>query len=125
MINADFLRKYTKIKAISFFEFIKFEEKSWRDFTTLGGYGVLTSPLGNDGAARNTLVLQAFQQDLKDGMADLIIWANPQPSPTQIKPIVPSTPTPSTSADQEQASNPFESLLTAILSTVSYWAVLF
>jgi hypothetical protein len=121
MINADFLRKYPKMKGVSFFEFIKFEERSWRDFTTLGAYGVLTSPLGNDGAAKDQLVLQAFQQDLRNGMANLIIWAND--TRPGIKIITDITTT--TSADQKLFSNPFGSIVTAILSTVSYWAVLF
>ena len=31
MLNADFLKRFRKIKAVCFFEFIKFEEKSWRE----------------------------------------------------------------------------------------------
>ena len=75
MLNSTFLSTYPKIKGLSTFEFIKFEEASWRDFTIMGGYG-LSSPLGNDGDARNGLVLKALQTDLAGGMGNLIIWAN-------------------------------------------------
>lgn len=124
ILNKNLLQSFPKIKAVSFFEFIKFEERSWRDFTTLGGYGTISSPLGNDGAAKDNLVLQAFQQDLRNGLSDLIIWANS--TNIQIKVIEPN---PSTTArlsnSDEQAYNPFESIVTSILASVSYWAVLF
>jgi hypothetical protein len=85
IFDAKFLAEQPKIKAISFFEFIKFEEDSWRDFTTFGGDQHMVSPLGNDGTAQDQLVLAAFRKDLQDGMGDLIMWANktePKPTPT-------------------------------------------
>ncbi|KAI8897269.1 glycoside hydrolase superfamily, partial [Globomyces pollinis-pini] len=36
MINADFLAKFPKVRAIQFFEYIKPEETSFRDFTMMG-----------------------------------------------------------------------------------------
>lgn len=35
-LNATFLATYPKVKAIGTFEFIKFEELTWRDFTCMG-----------------------------------------------------------------------------------------
>jgi hypothetical protein len=76
MLNSTFLSTYPKIKGISFFEFIKFEEATWRDFTVLGGDVDVTSPLGNDGTAKDGLVLQAFQKDIANNLSGLIIWSN-------------------------------------------------
>ncbi|KAJ3300806.1 hypothetical protein HDV03_001971 [Kappamyces sp. JEL0829] len=87
MLNQTFLTTYSKVKAISFFEFIKFEENSWRDFTSLGGDVDLVSPLGNDGTSMDDLTLTAFQSDLKTGLDQLIAWASavaPAPVPTAI-----------------------------------------
>jgi hypothetical protein len=78
--------EHPKLKAVSFFEFIKFEENSWRDFTTFGGDQHMVSPLGNDGTAQAQLVLAAFRKDLQDGIGNMVVWANktePKPAPVE------------------------------------------
>ena len=77
IINATFLEEYPKIKAVSFFEFFKFEETTWRDFTIFGGDGNLTSPENDDGAAMNNLTLIALQRDMNGDMGRLVQWAQP------------------------------------------------
>jgi hypothetical protein len=76
MLNVTFLERHPKIKGVAFFEFIKFEEDSWRDFTTLGKGTTKTSVFGDDGGDKDGPTLAAFQDDLKNGMASLIRWGN-------------------------------------------------
>lgn len=75
MLNSTFLESHPKIKGLAFFEFIKFEEDSWRDFTTLGKGTEKTSIFGNDGGDMDGLTLKAFQDDLKNGVGDLLLWS--------------------------------------------------
>jgi hypothetical protein len=103
----------------------QFEERSWRDFTTLGGYGILSSPLGNDGASKDQLVLRAFQQDLRNGMGDLIIWANS----TEFSPIKIATNTSATNTSSTSGASinmdllPF--IISCLIGSVAYWTALF
>ncbi len=102
----------------------QFEERSWRDFTTLGGYGILSSPLGNDGASKDQLVLRAFQQDLKNGMGDLIIWANETGFPTKIAASTSATNTSSTSGASTNVDF-LPLIISCLIGSVSYWTALF
>ncbi|KAJ3300805.1 hypothetical protein HDV03_001970 [Kappamyces sp. JEL0829] len=112
MLNQTFLTTFPKIKAISFFEFIKFEEESWRDFTSLGGDAAVTSPLGKDGADADGATLAAFQADLKGGMDQLIQWSN------QIKPAALPPP-----AAKSGSSDVVSSLVASFLSLFAYYWV--
>ncbi|KAJ2988263.1 hypothetical protein HDV02_005671, partial [Globomyces sp. JEL0801] len=76
MINADFLAKFPKVRAIQFFEYIKPEETSFRDFTMMGPAVKLDSPVGDDGGAKNGVQLMALQSDLRGDLNRLVIWAN-------------------------------------------------
>ena len=79
LLNATFLAQYPKIKAICTFEFTKFEETTWRDFTNMGDTGTgINSPFGNDGGSQDLPVLEAFRSDLQSPQIDsLIIWGGP------------------------------------------------
>ncbi|KAJ3360338.1 hypothetical protein HDU91_004663 [Kappamyces sp. JEL0680] len=112
MLNQTFLTTFPKIKAISFFEFIKFEEESWRDFTSLGGDAAVTSPIGKDGADADGATLAAFQADLKGGMDQLIQWSN------QIKPAALPPP-----AAKSGSSDVVSSLVASFLSLFAYYWV--
>ncbi|KAI8913390.1 glycoside hydrolase superfamily, partial [Gorgonomyces haynaldii] len=97
IINATLLNTFPKIKAVSTFEFIKFEETTWRDFTNMGGTLNRSSPFGNDGAPKDGEVLKALQQDLNGSYGQLLIWANgSQPTGQQTSAPQPTTK-PSTS----------------------------
>jgi hypothetical protein len=75
LLNTTFLQTHPKVKGISFFEFIKYEEESWRDFTTFGKGTELNSPLGNDGGALDGETLEAFRNDVIDQpIGKQIIW---------------------------------------------------
>jgi hypothetical protein len=78
IFNSTFLSTYPKIKAVSTFEFIKFEETTWRDFTILGNPVIdADSPRGRSERAHVDDVLNAFRSDLtQNKLSDLIIWAN-------------------------------------------------
>lgn len=76
IFDPAFLSEHPKLKGICFFEFIKFEEDSWRDFTNFGGDQNMVSPLGNDGTAQAQLVLQAFRKDLQERIGSMVMWAN-------------------------------------------------
>lgn len=73
IFNETFLKTFPKVKAACFFEFQKFEESSWRDFTNLGDgpneYGPNNSP-----PTGGNLVLDAFREDVKGPMGELIQW---------------------------------------------------
>jgi hypothetical protein len=77
-LNATFLSRHPKLKAISTFEFVKNEETTWRDFTNMGDTGTgINSPFGNDAGAQDGPVLEAFRRDLMSPEIDrLIIWSN-------------------------------------------------
>ena len=76
-LNSTFLELYPKLKAVSTFEFIKFEEETWRDFTSMGDNGSgMNSPLGNDGGPRAGPVLEALKADMADPIINRQIrWA--------------------------------------------------
>ncbi|KAJ3259119.1 hypothetical protein HK103_003006 [Boothiomyces macroporosus] len=74
--NSTFLELYPKFKSICFFEYIKYEETTWRDFTTLGQGTNIQSPFGNDGGAKDDLVLEAFKQDMSGPLGKKVVWAN-------------------------------------------------
>jgi hypothetical protein len=75
LINSTFLQTYPRIKALNFFEFYKFEETSFRDFTVLGGDGDLGSPVNpDDGTPQNGPTLAAFQEDMRGELGNLILW---------------------------------------------------
>ena len=76
LINSTFLEQYPKIKGISTFEFIKYEETSWRDFTNMGKGTETNSPVGNDGGALDGPTLAALQADLNGSLTDLVIWGS-------------------------------------------------
>jgi hypothetical protein len=88
MINATFLQRFPRIKGLSFFEFVKYEETSWRDFTMLGKGTEMNSIFGNDAGDMNGPVLEAFRADMRGELGNLIKWGAPQVRPTP-------TPTPS------------------------------
>jgi hypothetical protein len=76
MLNSTFLAKYPKIKGLAFFEFIKLEELSWRDFTTLGKGTEMSSMFGVDGGDLDGATLATFKRDLNNGIDKMIRWAN-------------------------------------------------
>ena len=75
IFNPDFLAQYPQVKAFSFFEFVKFEDVTWRDFTVLGSYGNLGAPNTKWHALKQNIVLKAFQDDLKGDVGKTITWA--------------------------------------------------
>jgi hypothetical protein len=75
MLNETFLAVLPKIKGFAFFEFIKHEEESWRDFTSLGNGGSMQSDFGSD-SDMDGPTLSAFKQDLNGGIENMIRWAN-------------------------------------------------
>jgi hypothetical protein len=60
-----------------FFEFIKFEETTWRDFTTLGKGTDEQSPFGKDGGDLDGGVLELFRNDMLSDRGSLILWGSP------------------------------------------------
>ena len=76
IFNADFLAQYPQVKAVCFFEFIKYEEATWRDFTALGSYGNIGAPTTDLQIPKQNAVLKAFQDDLKGSVGKTIIWGN-------------------------------------------------
>jgi hypothetical protein len=81
-INSTFVETFPRIKGFTFFEFIKFEETTWRDFTSLGMGTALNSPFGNDGGVKDGPVLKAFQDDMATDRGKLIIWGKEVAKPT-------------------------------------------
>lgn len=80
IINSTFLQTYPRIKAVNFFEFYKFEETSFRDFTVFGGDGNLGSPVNpNDGTPQNGPTLAALQEDMRGDLGKLILWGGSGP----------------------------------------------
>ena len=78
-LNSTFLDLYPKLKAISTFEFTKFEETTWRDFTNMGDTGTgINSPFGNDSGYMNGPVLNALREDL-DLVSSRIQWSTVTP----------------------------------------------
>ena len=77
-LNSTFLSSFPKIKAICTFEFIKFEETTWRDFTNMGDTRTgINSPFGNDGGSQAGPVLAAFRDDLQSPQIEsVLIWSN-------------------------------------------------
>lgn len=77
-LNASFLAAYPKVKAIGTFEFIKYEETSFRDFTNMGDARTgINSPFGNDGGSQGGPIKDALMADLESPeIKPLIIWAN-------------------------------------------------
>ncbi|KAJ3270017.1 hypothetical protein HDV01_000728 [Terramyces sp. JEL0728] len=73
--NLTFLEQYPKFKSICFFEYIKYEETTWRDFTTLGQGTNIQSPFGNDGGAKDYMVLDAFKKDMAGPLGEKVVWA--------------------------------------------------
>jgi len=123
ILNETFLNTYPKIKAVSFFEFFKFEEATWRDFSILGGDGNLTSPYGDDGSAMNGATLRAFQQDMRGSLGNLIHWADPgkvgQLVGSAVPPVVGSNPNPGSKNDASTISSLASSLL-SLLAFIIY-----
>ncbi|KAJ3277273.1 hypothetical protein HK104_003473 [Borealophlyctis nickersoniae] len=74
-MNQTFIRTFPKIKATCTFEFQKFEETTWRDFTTLGPYQGTFDVFTNKPSTEDAPVLQSFKDDLPN-FADMIVWAN-------------------------------------------------
>ncbi len=74
IFNEEFLSRFPKIKAVSTFEFIKYEETTWRDFTNMGKATEITSNLGNDGGALDGKTLEYFQEDFKGPLSQFVIW---------------------------------------------------
>jgi hypothetical protein len=75
-LNSTFLNMYPKLKAVSTFEFTKFEETTWRDFTNMGDTGTgINSPFGNDAGPSDGPVLEALKRDLSV-FGKRIQWAN-------------------------------------------------
>jgi hypothetical protein len=68
-LTTDFISRYPNFKAACFFEFIKGEEETMRDFTNLG------APPNSQFAAQNNEVKNAFVEDAKT-MMPFIQWAN-------------------------------------------------
>ena len=120
IFDPAFLSEHPKLKGICFFEFIKFEEDSWRDFTTFGGDQHMVSPLGNDGTAQAQLVLQAFRQDLNN-FGNKIKWAS-----KFVKPI--GTDPTNGQKNPSQAEVPNSAVVAewvdAFLSALFSWAIL-
>lgn len=89
-LNTTFLQMYPKFKGVSTFEFTKFEESTWRDFTNMGDTGTgINSPFGNDAGPSNGPVLEALKQDLANVETN-IQWATVSrpselPRPTTVK----------------------------------------
>ena len=120
LFDPNFIAKYPKIKAIGTFEFIKFEETSWRDFTIMGDNGSgMNSPLGNDGGAQAGPVLAALKQDLDmDVIKREIVWAGPERVP---KPKVDNLK-PSSKKVTSSASHLPVITMTTLLSIVCFLA---
>ncbi|KAJ3154470.1 hypothetical protein HK101_001616 [Irineochytrium annulatum] len=57
-LNADFIAKYPRFKAVCFFEFVKTEEWTWRDFSSLG-------PPSAEFAQVDAGIAEAFAADMK------------------------------------------------------------
>ncbi|KAJ3037647.1 hypothetical protein HDV00_001452 [Rhizophlyctis rosea] len=72
-LNKTFLNAYPKVKAISTFEFQKYEETTLRDFTSLGPTNGTYDPFTQK-YDQDLPVLQAFKADVPN--YDFIIWAN-------------------------------------------------
>jgi hypothetical protein len=73
-MSSEFLAKYPRIKAVCFFEFVKTEEETWRDFSNFGA-----SPGGSEKEAGE--VAQAFVADMKTSMP-FLKFAGPAPNVT-------------------------------------------
>jgi hypothetical protein len=78
IINSTFLELHPKVKGIAFFEFVKYEETSWRDFTMLGKGTNISSVFGNDAGDMDGLVLDALKSDLRGDLGNLIKWGDPK-----------------------------------------------
>ncbi|KAI8832287.1 glycoside hydrolase superfamily [Chytriomyces cf. hyalinus JEL632] len=92
-LNAEFLAKYPQFKAACFFEFIKPEETTVRDFASLGGVP------GSDGfKASVSEVSAAFVEDAKK--MSFIVWGNAVQSggPATVSPSITGSATKSSSA---------------------------
>ncbi|KAI8609846.1 hypothetical protein BC830DRAFT_799919 [Chytriomyces sp. MP71] len=79
-LNKDFTSKYPQMKAVSFFEFVKSEELTWRDFTTFGAApNTFTSdashPNGLTFVPEANAVASAFAADLKAGNMPFLAFA--------------------------------------------------
>ncbi|KAJ3049910.1 hypothetical protein HK097_009102 [Rhizophlyctis rosea] len=72
-LNKTFIAKFPKYKAISTFEFQKYEETTLRDFTTLGPHNGTYDPFTTK-SDQDQPVLEAFKKDV--ATYDFIIWAN-------------------------------------------------
>jgi hypothetical protein len=86
LLNATFLEKFPKIKGLSFFEFVKYEETSWRDFTILGKGTEINSIFGNDAGDLNGPVLEAFRNDIRGDIGNLIKWGSAKATTTTAAP---------------------------------------
>jgi hypothetical protein len=75
MLNETFLANHPKVKGLAFFEFIKHEEESYRDFSSLGNGSTQQSDYQSD-KDMDGATLKAFKADLNGGIDKLILWAN-------------------------------------------------
>jgi hypothetical protein len=77
ILNPSTLSMFPKLKGVSFFDFIKLEDGSMRDFTMFGSYNLdINSPFGNDGGILDGATLSAMQADLKGEYKNVIKWGN-------------------------------------------------
>jgi hypothetical protein len=74
-LNETFLAQFPQVKGVCTFEFFKFEESSFRDFTNFGAGPNEKGPNGYQPEGAH-LVLKAFQDDMRAGYDRFIIWSN-------------------------------------------------
>ena len=92
---------YPNFKGIMYFDYIKYEGGSWRDFTITGGNPGVNSPIGNDGAAKDGPTVEAFRADINSGVLGNVMWADAVATPVaQWSDCKRATDTCATSGDQ-------------------------
>ena len=77
LFDPELVKNYPKIKAFCFFEFVKSEETTWRDFTNLGSGTPWPQNLTSYGIKdQRNEVLTSLQEKLKSGYGDFVLWGN-------------------------------------------------
>ncbi|KAJ3305161.1 hypothetical protein HDV03_001923 [Kappamyces sp. JEL0829] len=107
-INSTLLAKYPKLKAVSLFEFSKYESGSFRDFTNLGGDAGMVPlewPGQFDAKADNLPTLKAFQADMQGSLGQLVLWGNKVAPSEPTSTLAPAPLPPSTPASSSAASS--------------------